>query len=93
MSVQYSEIGAASAADWGGLLLLHDYEAGSSQQIVVVGVHAFARPQDMLGRLSVPPAMRGGVTVSTLPKLARDTSAQLAIQVFEKVPLPLFVLF
>ena len=70
MSVQYCEVRAAPAADWGGLLLLHHHIPGSSQQVVTVRVHSLARPQDLLGRVAVPPAMRGGVAASGLPELA-----------------------
>ena len=92
MGVQDGEVRAASAADWGGLLPLHHHEPGASQQIVAVRVHSLTRPQDLLGRLAVPPAMRGSVTVPAFSELARDTPAQLAVQVVEEVLLPLFVL-
>ena len=74
-------------------MLLHHYESGAPQQIVAVGVHPFARPQDLLRRLAVPASMGGGVTVSTLPNLSRDASAELAVEVVEEVPVPLLVLF
>ena len=66
MGIQDGEVRAASAADRGGLLLLHHCESGTPQQVVAVRVHPLARPQDMLGRLAVPPAMSGGVTLPAL---------------------------
>ena len=70
MGVQDGEVRAASAADWGGLLLLHHHVPGTPEQVVAVRVHSLARPQDLLGRLAMPPAMRGGVAVPALSELA-----------------------
>ena len=56
-------------------------------------MHPLARPQHLLGGLAVATSMSRRVAIPTFSELARYTSAQLAVEVVEEVPLPLFVLF